>query len=660
MPSQVLQEADNNFIGFNSRLDPSNLEPGFAQASKNVRLQRGTAQPRKGCMRLMDATLNSQTMVGSGTYVDANGQDNIVLVFTDNIRLYNTETKTLSPIVHQFPTGRTIAAGSMVDVVQALDRLYIFRGQESDSRIGNGTTSTAALDGTKAGLQLTYGPIGPGDTVTVTATCINSTSHNYAIGNEVTIFNVYESANPSKTVFNNTFIVKSVTGTSSFTFDLANTGTNPVTIAASPAYGCSVRVKPPLVWDGVSTGLTVVAQTSIYGNLQKTSTGAPESANGSVPPADFAFYYQNRLVCKIYDTQLAVGDILSPTFDFQLNNFIINQGGNDAIVGVLPWIENQFLVFMNKSICVAFVEPTTYTVGAAPGENSSITVVTTQIGCLSRRSIVAAGQFVFFLSAKGVHVLTPQLDLKLLGNTLPLSEPIDDFFDGVNYQAISNSVAAYYDNRFFIAVPVGDTVTRPNAILVYNTLNQAWETIDTYPNGLWIDNYVVCQYDKRRRLFMLTNFIGLGNPGGIYLTEENEGGDEFEYTVGNPVLPFYLPQTLSLAARRLQHIDASIRSREYTFGNVNQKRFSRAEYQFNNSAGDFIKIYARNHDPDASELIMEYEFSGSNTLDSTLRPRIATRGATIDLEVQFITGRPSLKTAVVYAIVTNRAMISEE
>ena len=660
MPSQILTEADNNFIGFNSRLDPSNLEPGFAQASKNVRLQRGTAQPRKGCMRLTDGTLNLQTMVGSGTYVDANGQDNIVLVFTGNMRLYNTETKTLSPTVHNFPTGRTIAAGSQVDVVQALDKLYIFRGQEVDARIGNGTTATAALDGTKAGLQLTYPTIAAGATATVTATCINSTSHNYAIGDEVTIFNVYESANPSKAVFNNTFIVKTVTGTSAFTFDLANTAAGAVTIAASPAYACSVRVKPPLIWDAITAPLIVAPQTSIYGNIQKTSTGADAAGNGSVPPSDFAFYYQNRLVCKIYDTQLAVGDILSPTFDFTLNNFIINQGGNDAIVGVLPWIENQFLVFMNKSICVAFVEPTTYTIGAAPGENSSITVVTTQIGCLSRRSIVAAGQFVFFLSGKGVHVLTPQLDLKLLGNTLPLSEPIDDFFDDVNYQAISSSVAAYYDNRFFIAVPVGDTTTRPNAILVYNTLNQAWETIDTYPNGLWIDNYAVCQYEKKRRLFMLTNFVGSANPGGIFLTEENEGGDQFSYELGTPILPFFLPATITSSGARLTAIDASIRSREYTFGNVNQKRFSRAEYQFNNSAGDFVKIYARNHDPDSAELVMAYQFSGSNTLDSTLRPRIATRGATIDMEVQFITGRPSLKTAVVYAIVANRAMVSEE
>jgi len=32
----------------------------------------------------------------------------------------------------------------------------------------------------------------------------------------------------------------------------------------------------------------------------------------------------------------------------------------------------------------------------------------------------------------------------------------------------------------------------------------------------------------------------------------------------------------------------------------------------------------------------------------------------MDMEVQFITGRPALKSAVLYSIIANRSMISEE
>jgi len=657
MPAEILQEVDNNFIGVNSRLDPSNLQPGFAQSAYNVRLQRGAAQPRKGCMRLTDSQLNAQTMVGSGTYVDTNGQDNIVLVFTDRMYLYNTETQTLSG-AKMFPSQvigsttyyRGIVSGGTVDVVHALNKLYIFRGQENETRCGTGG------DGTTAALHLTHSSIAAGASGTVTATWINGyvSSHpTYSIGDEVTIFNI---TNNQHSTFNDTYIVTSVNA-SSFTFVFVNNTGSTITTSGQPYHACVVKAKPPLVWDETSASLIVVAQTSIYGNVQPQV--GYTTAEGSLPPSDFAFYFQNRIVCKFKDTQLGVSDILSPVIDFELNNFIINQGGNDAIVGVLPWVENQFLVIMQKSIYVAFVEPSTYVIGASPGVNSSITVVTTQVGCLARKSIASAGQFVFFLSGKGVHVITPQLDLKLVGNTLPLSEPIDDFFDNLNYAAASSAVSSYYDNRFFMALPINGA-TRPNAIIVYNTLNQQWECIDTYPTGLYVDDYAICQFSNKRRQFILTKFSGAGSYGGIFLTEEYEGGDQYTSQNGSPILPFFLPAQILSAGPRLEHIDARIRSREYTFNSVKEKRFLKGEYQFNNSAGDFVNINVRTHDPDINETVMAYRFSGSNTVDATLRPRIALRGASTDVEVEFVTGRPALKTAVLYAIVANRSMVSEE
>jgi len=648
MPAQILTEVDNNFIGFNSRLDPSNLQPGFAQASYNMRLQRGTAQPRKGCSRLTDATLNSKVMVGAGNYVDANGKDNIVLVFTDSMYLYNTETATLSG-AKTFPTQggytRGIVSGGTVDVVQALGKLYIFRGQETETRYGTGGTSTTCA------LNLTHASVAAGATTTVTATWVNSFSTTYAVGDEVTIFNITDAQHPS---FNNTFIVTQVTGTTSFQFLYTNNTGSTVTTSGQPYYACVVKVKPPLIWDGVSNNLIVAPQTSINNNVQTQTGYTPQF--GSIPPADFAFYFQNRLICNISKTEIVVGDILSENFDFTLNNFIINQGGNDWIVGVLPWIENQFLIFMSKSIYIAYVDPR---FDPAAPDQSQITVVTTQVGCLARRSIVSAGQFVYFLSGKGVHMITPALDLKLIGNTLPLSEPIDDFFDSVNFSAINKSVSSYYDNRFYIAIPTGSS-TRPDKTLVYNTLNQAWETIDTYPTGLYIDNIQVAQYGQKRRMFILTNFAGSGQFGGIFLAEENEGGDQFSSFAGSPIIPFTLPAIISSGAPRLEPIDARLRSRQYTFDTMNEKRFLRSEYQFNNVSGDFINLYARTHDPDVAETILAYQFIGSNTTDSTLRPRIALRGACMDMEVQFITGRPALKSAALYAITANRNMISEE
>jgi hypothetical protein len=362
---------------------------------------------------------------------------------------------------------------------------------------------------------------------------------------------------------------------------------------------------------------------------------------------------------------MLVSDILSEQCDTTLNNFVINTGGNDSIVGVLPWVQDQFLVFMTNSIYVVYVETDNFDINSPPGAQSSTTVVTTEIGCLARRSIVAAGQFVFFLSANGVHMLTPQLDLKLLGNTLPLSEPIADFFDSVNYNAVQNSVATYYNNRFYIAMPTG-SATRNVRILVYNTLNQAWESIDYYPAGLFADNLILSAYINQRRLMMITNFAGENEYGGVYLTEEQVEGDQYNTSNATPVLPFNLfPQstqkvesTLDPGVPNFTHIPASVRTREYTMGSSSEKRYSRGEFSFNNVQNDNVRIETTTYDPDATETVLEYSFSGNT--DGTLRPRIAARGTSMDCTISFVVGRPSLKSAAVYAIATNRPMISQE
>ena len=124
--SQITVDSDNNFIGFSSRLDPSNLKPGFSQSSKNMRLQRGSAQPRKGCERLTDDALNSNMQSGSGYYVNAAGQDNVVMMFTDGIILYNTQTNTFSQ-KFTFPAGRYLPIG--VQTTQQLGSQVVIGGQ---------------------------------------------------------------------------------------------------------------------------------------------------------------------------------------------------------------------------------------------------------------------------------------------------------------------------------------------------------------------------------------------------------------------------------------------------------------------------------------------------------------------------------------------------
>jgi hypothetical protein len=643
MAEELQAEGDDMFIGFASRLDPANLKPGMLQASFNTRLQRGIAQPRKGTKRLTDNDLINLTMVGSGLYVDADGHDNIVMVFTDKLYLYKPAQGQNTEVLYgpyDFPPDRVIQEGGICDVVTALNKIFIFRGKY-DKKTFLATESNASILDDATGI------------ITITT----ETPHGYSTNDEVTVGLTDGGDGPGQAVTGSYVIT--VTSPTTFTFEWNNnTGSTFAARTNDPGW-TTRRGLPPLIWQDGLSDLTYAEQKfTVDGG---TVTGITQS----VPCADFGLYFQNRLILKYGDYQMLVSDILSEQCDTTLNNFVINTGGNDSIVGVLPWVQDQFLVFMTNSIYVVFVETDNFNINSPPGANSSTTVITTEIGCLARRSIVAAGQFVFFLSANGVHMLTPQLDLKLLGNTLPLSEPIADFFDTVNYDTVQNSVATYYNNRFYIAIPTG-TATRNDKILVYNTLNQNWESIDYYPVGLFSDNLILSAYINQRRLMIITNFAGSGQYGGVFLSEEQTQGDEFNYSDATPLLPFNLfpassqvtESTLIVSTQNFTHIPASVKTREYAFGGTSEKRFSRGEFTFNNVANDFVRIDSTTYDPDATETVLEYSFSG--TSDGTLRPRIAARGTSIACTVNFVIGRPALKSVAVYAIATNRPMISQE
>jgi hypothetical protein len=718
LPEQI-RDGDDWFLGFASRLDPGNLPEKMLQASSNMRLQRGTATPRLGAQRLtqilnpIDFTEMEYRAVG--TYVrQSDGYEFMVAVCPSSLVLFNQDGSVFAQYQFKGTSGGQIVAGvapyiplgANTQILQALNKLYIFRGSSTNPVVpvtfnnvaipqntwGTFTvenyplagaysnrsytrTSTTVIVTLPAGnnfLQEWIAAPFPKDVVITGATdpALNGTTRQFTqVGlNTVMFQNPNGSTTPgtlsfmlAQNVFNREFIVQSTheprfngayqpvspettlpTGILRFAF-FNSTGGN-IGHHNSGQTGMTVwEARSPLFWElGVTQYVTPVQQVSTTGTT------------ANVPPADFGIYFQNRIVCKTGPQDIAVSDILSDTFDVTLNNFKVNIGSGDTIVGFLPWIESQILVFMNRAIYVAYIE-TTVSVSqggqyGAPGINSSITVVTNEVGCLSRRSIVNAGQFVFFLSGKGVHMLTPQLDLKLLGNTQPLSEPIADFFDKLNYTVAYKACAAYYANRFYISVP-WDGSTENNRVLVYNTLNQQWESTDTYPSTMSIDEFFIQSYGNQRRLFAGCRIWAGGTfalSSGIALMDEVVGYDNF-------VLQYVSGNTYVISP---QYILASIKTREYTFGSISEKQFTRAQIQTVNSSGDAVQIFTKLYDPDSSELIMDYTFAGG--ADSTLRPRIASRGSAIDLEVKIMAGTPSIRTISVTGVSKDRQMISQE
>lgn len=398
--------------------------------------------------------------------------------------------------------------------------------------------------------------------------------------------------------------------------------------------------KRPLVWDLINT-ITAIPV-------------SPSSAH-QFPNCTGLLYYANRLIAlgkhhletntaRNHDT-ISVSNYLDYEMWDAVDAFTINNGGNDQVVGVSPWTLNEFLVFMRNSIFYVGVGSNRYATGDGLSTDSYIRTLATDIGCSARKSVVQAGGGVFFLSDNGVYFLQPQPasaeSMKLLTMADPISAPIDDVIQRINRNYAHRSVATYWNNRYYLAVPLDSSVDN-NAVLVYNFILRQWESVDTYPAGFDVFEFVVAKKDNQRRLYCVDT------DQGVFLMEQLDW-DEYGNSTGTPVLPFYLPDTLSNLSFTPNDIIAVLKTRRYTLNTYQDKRFSTCETEVLCDAGSQIQTDAQVFNPDISYTVDTFgsEFSE----DSIRRNGIRKIGSGIQFIYTVSNLRPSIRSSSVYATI---------
>ena len=540
MANEYQKDGDIGFIGLNSRDNPSALPQGIVSQSQNFRLDRGVATVRKGLQRKTIGALVGQTVYGVGTYINSTGQEIIVLVVTDGLFSYNPQTETLSAKVN-FPAGETITSQDGVDVVMAVDNIYISRGWS----------------------------------------------------------------------------------------------------------------KRPLKWD-LATTITVIPAAGV---------------GAEFPNCTGLLYYANRMIAlgkfhletnplRDYDT-ISVSNFLDFNDWDALDAFTINNGSNDQIVGIAPWTLNEFLVFMRNSIFYISVGSNRYLTGDALSNDSYVKTLATDIGCSARKSVVQAGGGVFFLSDSGVYFLQPQPasaeSMKLLTMADPISAPIDDVIQRINRTYAHRAVATYWNNRYYLAVPLDSSVDN-NAILVYNFILKQWESVDTYPSGFDVFDFVIAKRDNQRRMYIIDT------DKGIFLSEQLNWDEYQDWAVGDPnagkpVLPFYIPTTLEALSFPANPINAILKTRRYSFNSIGDKRFSTAEVEMVADSGSQIQTTAEVFNPDVAAVIDT--FGAQFTEDSARRNGIRKIGTGIQLQFNSYNLRPSIRSAYIYATVQKQTNTSK-
>jgi hypothetical protein len=333
--------------------------------------------------------------------------------------------------------------------------------------------------------------------------------------------------------------------------------------------------------------------------------------------------------------EIIASDILDEdTYDQLENQFKIASGGADYIVAMHPFADDNILVFCRNSI---------HLITGVSGELEDTTVkeITREVGCVARKSIAQIGNQIFFLSDNGVYSVD-FLDLyNLRGATLPLSEAIHPIFERINQAYAEYSIGIYHDNRYWLFCPLDDS-TLNNAALVYNLLNQGWESLDVVEREGWdVTNAIKAGAGDVNRLYTITSF------GGIHIIDyRDDDQDKLVLAPGGASVPYA--------------IDSEFTSRMFTGGALDRKRYNSYELHVESSDTNVSNaaLSFLTENPDGSTDLA----SLSDTLgaplaiaeDASVRGRIGNlRGYGGQLTVTPTQGRPKIRSLKIISQLTD-------
>lgn len=617
MPNYSRQDdGDSGFIGIDTRNNPSTLKAGVLQDGRNIRLDLATLQTRKGLKKILSDTYSGiiGNVLGAGMWVRADGSERVILVVSDG--LYVVDLATGIPSSKYSFFGRNVTATDNLQVLQAVNKIYILRGEATIYINGNGAVGqrVVATNGSNV----------------VTVTTLNP--HGLVVGNEFIV-------ETSHAPLNGTFIIATVANSTTFTYTL------PLNHNANNNTPYVIQVaKPVLCFDG--TSVSVVRQGIIDGTLMVGTT--PTECD--FPPTSTAIYHKNRIYCKYSRDEIAVSDYLPNIngdwkFDLTIQALTINQGDEQEIVGFHPWTRDEILVFKTNSIYAARFADNTSSPDVILAE-SYVRTLTYDIGCVAKRSVANISGYVFFLSRKGVYRLEPQLDTNLLANTAPMSIGIQKYVDRINQTYVKNSVATVYNGRYFLAVPLDNSQVN-NYVFVYNLTNQMWESVDTYPANFNAKGILSAIKDNQSKMLFWTQV------NGLYLSEELDV-DQFGNTVNGVSINngVSLPFTLIEEQYENQPIAGFAKTRRYIFGTLEDKRFVSGSLDMLFEGNGSAVTSAVTYNPDTIKTV---DISTSNyTEDKTRNFPIRKVATGCDLEINTTSGRPIIRSIGIEATIVGR------
>ena len=566
---------------------------------------------------LNDNVINA--VYGSCLFSDPASQNEEYIVIATNSIAYAVNLRTGTATSIDYPAGETL--DSDAHMVQAFNYVFIFRDGLTALEWDGDFTGTPAFQLVADGdyTQPVYLDAATNTAITDGVVTVSQTAHGLSVDDIVYVVD----KGSTELVEGEGYLVYSVPNTGEFKVyaQVADSAATAVVWSKKVSVGAGFSHMPAPPW-------AVYHQRRLWMPFLYTTTGSSGSPT---------------ITSRDVTDEIIASDVLDQdTYDQIYANYRIASGGADYVVALQPFTEDNLVVFNRNTI---------HLVRGVSGALESTTVqeVTREVGCLARRSVVQVGNQILFLSDNGVYAMTFEDLYNLRGATIPLSEPINPLIKRITKDYAKNSVAIYHDNRYYIAVPI-DGSTENNAILVYNFLNQGWESLDTVNAPGWnIRNLIRAGAGSLNKLYAVNSF------GGIHILEDRVDNNDLLIT------------QIGQAATTYQ-IQSYMTTRQYTAGTMDRKRYNSFELQAESTVDNEsdIDVSFESENPDSvKQLDSLSDLLGNNTLeegeDASVRGRIGNiRGYGGQFTFTPTLGRPKIRAVKVTSQLTDLNISSKQ
>ena len=605
LDDQPKLDGDRSFRGLKSYPDAGALEEGFLAVAENVRMEDGKVSVRKGLERKGYWT-DGKAILGAGRYAnsyDPTPADEIAIAIAAEAYLYDPGAGTTTTVPYQ--SGQTTG---VAEFLQAFGSLFMFRGRGLTVPFAVNDPSAAVLG--KYPLRYDGRPTSDGGL--------------FKMPKGSTVLQVHGPRLPQKLAIKlwaQVDLAPIENRDDTFTFD-------PVTgVVTSGQTGHDFETGELVKFSGTSNidGIYEVEKVDLNTILllNVPSPAATEDQSASPRPscwsesdtltaADFGVMAGNRMALRADNNNVVFSSLMSTQFigeDLSNNAEMLsfNEGTSDYIVGLFPFQDDDMIVFKRNSIHLA---PNLTALATEPTE------LTRQMGCVERKTIAGAGGLVFFLSDSGVYAIdvgvkggakigTSAAHLSITDK--PISEDIQDQIDGIDWTNVGGARGVWYDNRYWLAVPTVGSDGWVSTILIYNSILQAWESIDSVP--AWVKEFLLLSYQGRQRLFIVDR------EGTRFLVESREGRDQFG----------------SMGWSEFTDVLAKATTRAYDFDDMNQKRWLRGAAAFNTLAASGGSLVMTAHTQSPEKILPAVTLSASAAEEKLKRFPLRGRGKSIQL-----------------------------